>query len=205
MESEHMQREEVVAARVHRVGIGVPGDVLRTLHRAMLIAAFVGLFASIYLLFTYIFGTPIVCGARAGCEIVRASPWAYSFHIPRPAFGVAFYFAIIFLLALHAYAPHIRPRAWRIVLLLASTVGLIESIVLTLVQWLELRAFCLWCLTSAAATTTIFFLSIFDGREPSAKGSIIRELRFLFNVFLAAILLGGVALYFLFSHAVSGA
>ncbi|MEK7115931.1 MAG: vitamin K epoxide reductase family protein [Patescibacteria group bacterium] len=203
MESEHMQRTEV-EARPHRDGIRVNGETLRMIHRVMLLASLVGLFASVYLLGTYISGKPIVCGASAGCDLVRASRWAYTFHIPRPALGVVFYLAIIFLLTTHAYAPHVRPRTWRLAILVAGTAGLVESAFLTLMQWLDIRAFCLWCLISAVAAVMIFILSLFHGSEPPAKEVIVRELRFIFHAFLAAILMGGVALYVLLGHTASG-
>ncbi|MEK7083605.1 MAG: vitamin K epoxide reductase family protein [Patescibacteria group bacterium] len=192
-------------ARAHRGGIRVNGETLRMIHRVMLIASLVGLFASVYLLITYISGKPIVCGANAGCEIVRASKWAYTFGIPRPAFGVIFYLAVIFLLATHAYAPHVRPRTWRLAMLIVGTAGFIESAFLTLVQWLDIRAFCLWCLISAAAATLIFILSLFDGREPPDKEVIVRELKFIFHAFLTALFIGGVVLYVLLRPTVSGA
>lgn len=196
MGSENVQWKQVTHPR-HGVGIRVGQATLMKIHRAMLIIALVGLFASMYLFITYVSGKPIACGILKGCEIVRASKWAYTFGLPRPMLGVVYYLGIVFLLAYRAYAPHVRPFWWRIALLSIATVGLFESGFLTIIQWLDIRAFCTWCVTSAVAATIVFVLSLFDGREPTAKGAIFKELKFIFIVFSAVIVLGAIALHFL--------
>lgn len=203
MESEHVQRQPLIP-RPHGVGFRVDQATLVRLHRAMLVASLVGLFASVYLFITYVSGKPIACGLLSGCEIVRASKWAYSLNVPRPLLGIVFYLAFIFLLTFRAYAPHYRPYWWRWALLAVATIGLVESGFLTLVQWFDIRAFCTWCLTSAVAASVLFVLALFDGREPTARGAIIKELKFIFIVFAMAIVIGAVALHFLLGDAASG-
>ena len=76
---------------------------LLTPHQArvtMVVALFVGLFASAYLLYTYVTGGPIACALVSGCEIVRASKWAYTWGIPRPLLGILFYAGLFALLVL---------------------------------------------------------------------------------------------------------
>jgi uncharacterized membrane protein len=203
MESEHLHRESLIP-RPHAIGIRVDQGHLIRIHRAMLVAAMVGFFASVYLFIAYVSGKPIACGPLAGCEIVRASRWAYTFGLPRPLLGIVFYLAIVFLLSFRAYVPHYRPRWWRAAMLTASTVGIIESGFLTLVQWLDIKAFCLWCVTSAVAATVLFSLSLFDGREPTARGAIVKELKFIFAVFATTIVAGTIALYFLLGEPAGG-
>lgn len=196
----------------HRIGISLPQARLMYIHRVMLVTALVGLFASIYLFITYVAGSPIVCGLLHGCEVVRASQWAYlqvsiggfQKSIPRPLLGIIFYFGVIALLTFRAYAPHYRPRWWRLVLLLATTIGIVESGYLMYVQWHDIGAFCTWCVTSAIAATILFFLSLFDGREAMAKGTIIKELRFIFVIFATAIVAGTIALHFLLANEAGG-
>lgn len=127
----------------------------------MAIASLVGLFASAYLLYAYVTGAPIVCGSVSGCELVRASKWAYTFGLPRPLFGVIFYIAIYGLLVIRSAV------AWRLRFLgrltkLFAAFGFVESTFLFFVQWLDVRAFCIWCLTSAVAATILFILCWFD-------------------------------------------
>lgn len=203
MESNLVQRPPIIP-QLQWIGIRVNDETLRAIHRAMLLAALVGLFASFYLLLTYISGKPIACGLSSGCEIVRASTWAYTFGIPRPALGVLFYLGVVFLLTTHAYAPQFHHRQFRRALLLVAAIGFIESAFLTFVQWLDIKAFCIWCLVSAVAATIIFLLSWIDGSEPPAKAVILRELKFIFHACTIAVVLGSVALWFLLGNAVAG-
>lgn len=156
----------------------------------MAIASLVGFFASAYLFYTYVTGEPIACAVVSGCEAVRASKWAYTFGIPRPLLGLVFYFAVFALLVIRAAVSNRR----RVLLLLtrtAAAVGFIESAFLFGVQWLDVRAFCLWCLISAAASTTLFTASFFD-RQSSASE---RELRRLFSLLLIFFPIAAIALW----------
>ena len=198
-----MQRQSVTQHK-HSIGIRIDQAHIVKIHRAMLVTALVGLFASMYLFITYVSGKPIACGILQGCEIVRASKWAYTFGLPRPLFGVIFYLGIVFLLAFRAYNPAWRPRYWRMALLACTTAGLIESGFLTIVQWLDIHAFCTWCVTSAIAATILFALSLFDGREPTAKGAIVNELRNTFVIFASSLVIGAILLHFLLVQTASG-
>jgi len=119
----------------------------------MSVAALVGLAASSYLLYVYVTGGPILCGMGGyhGCDIVRASPWAYIGPIPRPALGVLFYSAfialIIFSLTTKKYSKHARTG-----LILLAAIGALESLYLVGVQIFAIHAYCIWCLTSAGSS-----------------------------------------------------
>lgn len=198
MESRNLQDQHLM--------FRVNGKTLRNIYRAILFASLIGLFASFYLLITYISGKPIVCGSNAGCEIVRASKWAYTFGIPRPALGVVFYLTIIIFLTLRAYAPTWRPRFWKRLLLIVATIGLVESGFLTLIQWFDIKAFCLWCIISAAASVVLFFLSVLLQR--SARDAYIanaeadlKELKYIFQSFIVVACMGSVAVWFLLRSA----
>lgn len=143
-------------------------------------AAFFGLFASSYLLYTYVSHTPIVCGSSSGCEIVRLSQWAYVFGtVPRPLLGVAFYAAVIVLL-LARVTLRVYPRfLWRLLQVLIA-VGLIESGILFFVQWREIGAFCLWCLFSAVASLELAICATFDrSLETATPDERSKELRLM--------------------------
>lgn len=162
--------------------------------RAMLWAALVGLFASTYLFITYVTGAKIACGIVSGCELVRASVWARTFGIPRPALGVLFYGAIIVLLIFRAYAPRVRERLLTNVVWFLAFVGFIESGFLTLVQWIDIKAFCLWCILSAVCATILFALSFFDTDQTFGSPRATRELTFIFMSLLLALIVGGFIL-----------
>jgi uncharacterized membrane protein len=142
-------------------------------------AAFVGLFASSYLLYAYVANRPVVCGASSGCEIVRLSKWAYVFgSVPRPFLGVLFYGAIILLLMLRVALRSRATLLWRVMQLFVL-VGVIESVALFFIQWKEIGAFCLWCLLSASASVALALTALFD--RPVEDDSEVRssELRLL--------------------------
>lgn len=154
-----------------------------------------GLFASAYLLVVYVTGGPIVCGQEGACEVVRASKWAYVGSVPRPALGVVFYTGMLILFLMRAISAW-RPVWLRRLAFLGAVVGLAESVHLFLIQWLDIKAFCLWCLASGAATLAVFVLSFFDKGELSASERLA-DLRGYAAVFFAFVVLGVPGLLFL--------
>lgn len=149
----------------------------------MVVALFVGLFASAYLLYTYVTGGPITCALVTGCEIVRASKWAYTFGIPRPLLGILFYAGLFALLVLRTTWSW-KPRVLYWLTMLAAAAGVIESTFLFFVQWLDIRAFCFWCLLSAVAALIIAVVAPFDRVEETREVSAARELKTYFILLL---------------------
>lgn len=149
----------------------------------MVVAALVGLFASAYLLYTYVTGGPITCALVSGCEIVRASKWAYTYGIPRPALGIVFYAGLFALLALRLIVSW-KPRILYWLTMLAALAGVVESGFLFFVQWLDIRAFCFWCLLSAVAAFVIGAAAFFDRVEDTRGMSANRELKMYFILLL---------------------
>ncbi len=129
------------------------------------VCALIGLFASVYLLYVYVSGAPIVCGLASGCELVRASHWAHTFGVPRPLLGVVFYTLLIGVLVWRATKRSSAFLGLMITRVMAAF-GFIESAFLFFVQWLDVRAFCVWCLTSALMSTVIAILVCFDRNDP---------------------------------------
>ena len=75
-------------------------DTAADMHRSMaaarwrataLLASIVGAAASAYLLVEYVTGQPGVCLTGSGCDLVRASAFAYPLGIPTPLIGLVFY------------------------------------------------------------------------------------------------------------------
>lgn len=163
---------------------------------ASLKAAFVGLFASSYLLYAYVANRPVACGASSGCEIVRLSKYAYVFgSIPRPLLGVLFYGAIILLLLLRVALRSRASLAWRLMQLMVA-VGVIESVVLFFIQWREIGAFCLWCLFSAGASVGLLLAGFFDRPVTDLPEERVRELRWMLVTMgvMSVLFLAGLAI-----------
>ncbi len=143
-----------------------------------LLAAIVGLGASVYLLVEYVTGQPGLCLTGSGCDLVRASAFAYPLGIPMPLFGVAFY-----ALAALAVRRTLDPRPIGFLgptpaLLAAAAAGLAVSTVLTAIEAFVIHAFCSWCLVQAAASLVLFGAAMILARgspESGAEGQSARR------------------------------
>lgn len=146
----------------------------------MAIAALVGLFAAAYLFYVYVTGGPIACAIVSGCDVVRSSKWATSFGLPRPFFGLVFYGVLFQLLVVRSVLKAYHRQLYLGTLLLAI-IGFIESGVLFIIQWFDLKVFCFWCLLSGLSATVIFLAALFDREThvPESEGSG-QELRVYF-------------------------
>ncbi len=174
------------------ISVSIP--VFRRIQQCLFWSALLGLFASIYLLVVYVSGGPIVCGIVSGCDAVRASAWAYIYGIPRPIFGVIFYLAIIFLMAIRAAWPRWQWVHVDRAILALAIIGVFESGQLTLVELLDIKAFCMWCLISALATVLVLICAFFIPRERLNAEESIHMLKRLFVSFAIAIVIGALGL-----------
>jgi uncharacterized membrane protein len=172
--------------------------------RVMLWAALAGLFVSAYLLVTYVSGAPIVCGLTHGCDVVRASKWASMFGLPRPLYGVAFYVGVIGLLVCRVLYPHWRNRWMYRLSMFAAVIGFVESAYLVFIQWAVIKAFCIWCLASAGAATIIFIAAWFDRPNVLEDRQALKELKFIFWSFVAALIVGGALIFFMIAPSTNG-
>jgi uncharacterized membrane protein len=122
----------------------------------MLIAALIGLAISTYLFYVYVMGGPIICGMNGyhGCDIVRASHWAYIGPIPRPALGIVYYAAFLGLLILApVFKKRMKEYGWAVFAF--ALIGAIESAYLVGIQTFMIHAYCVWCLGSAMCAFVI--------------------------------------------------
>ena len=133
---------------------------------AMLVVSLIGLAISSYLLYVYMTGGPIICGVEGyhGCDIVRASKWAYMGPIPRPALGILFYAAAISLIVFSLTTKKYTKQA-RTGLILLAAFGAIESLYLVGIQAFAIKAYCLWCLTSAGSSFVLLGASLTQAKE----------------------------------------
>ena len=139
-----------------------------------LLASIVGAAASAYLLVEYVTGQPGLCLTGSGCDVVRASAFAYPLGIPLPLIGLLFYLAATWLTLT---APDARPvagmRADRALLALAGA-GAIASLILTGLEAFVIRAFCSWCLVQAAASIALLaaaLMAVRTGEDPPVAHS----------------------------------
>lgn len=91
---------------------------------------------------------------------MQSSQYSEVFGAPVALLGLVAYAAILAAL----FAP---PEAGRWLVIVTALAGCIFSTYLVGVQAFEIRAFCVWCLTSDALVTAIAFLAVLHVRAPT--------------------------------------
>ncbi|MDH4334461.1 MAG: thioredoxin domain-containing protein [Chloroflexota bacterium] len=145
-----------------------------------LLAAIVGAGASAYLLVEYVTGQPGLCLTGSGCDLVRASDFAYPLGIPLPLFGLVFYVVAAWLVLRTVASPTLVGVPSMTVLAVAAAAGAAASMLLTGIELFVIRAFCSWCLVQAGASLVLLgaalALSRSDGGvEAEAHSSRVRQ------------------------------
>ena len=120
--------------------------------RIAIIGALLGVFASAYLLVDYVFGSGI-CLTGSGCDVVRASAFAYPLGIPMPLPGLVFYLAAIVLLL--RPSPRIGGLPTDLAAAGWALIGLGVMVVLTLIELFVIGALCSWCMLSSIASVVL--------------------------------------------------
>ena len=127
--------------------------------------AFVGMIDALYLSIKRNAG-PIPCHVTRGCTDVLTSKYSEIAGIPLSWFGLAFYLVILSLAVFTIFEDPRRPleqvAGW--IFYLAGA-GLVVSALLVGVQAFILKAFCEYCLLSAALVLTVFLLAPNPGRR----------------------------------------
>lgn len=126
----------------------------RTIALTALVGAFISAYLLLYSLGYYGF---ILCGTGA-CEVVQSSKYAVFLGIPVPGWGLAWYGGML-VLALVAAARGEGTRGPGLLLALGATAGVAFTIYLTVIEAFVLRAWCRWCVVSAALSVLIFLLA----------------------------------------------
>jgi uncharacterized membrane protein len=113
--------------------------------------ALVGLADAIYLTIEHLTGQSVRCTITTGCDEVLSSPYASIRGIPLAAFGALAYFTAFSLATLLAfgYASLKTPLRFLVALMFLMALWLLY------LQAFVLRAFCQYCLLSAAVTLSL--------------------------------------------------
>ena len=163
----------------------------------------VGLFASLYLLYTYTSPShPMVC-IGTGCEAVRASAYSTLWGVSMPVFGVLGYTLLAIIIVAESLFSARLARWVRYAFLGMTGFGFLFSLYLEYLQAFAIHAYCAWCVTSGVAMTALFALAIVNlvraGQEPEPAAQLTR-VRSLFAVCVAGVLVGVPAFYLLARH-----
>lgn len=123
----------------------------------ILLVSIIGFVDATYLTVKHYNGTSINCSLIKGCDKVTTSKYSTLGNIPTSLFG-AVYYLIIFIAAL-AYVDAKKKFFLNCVVCL-SIIGFLVSLGLIYLQIFVIGAICLYCMVSAASSTSIFVLGI---------------------------------------------
>lgn len=123
----------------------------------LLVVGLLGFLDSTYLTAKHFVGSPVVCTILEGCETVTTSRFATVAQIPVALLGSLYYLAVLLLAVACLDGKHsslVRFTA------LLTPIGFLASAWFVYVQAFILRAWCIYCLGSAATSTILFIASL---------------------------------------------
>ena len=168
-----------------------------------LAVSLLGLFDSLYLLYTYTSPSrPMLC-IGTGCDAVRASAYSTLWGVSMPVFGVLGYTLLAIAIVAESLFSGRLARLARYAILGMTGFGFLFSLYLEYLQAFVIHAFCAWCVTSGVAMSALFALAIVNllraGPEPEPATHLTR-VRSLFAVCVAGLLVGVPLFYLLTLH-----
>ena len=113
--------------------------------------AVIGLIDSLYLTIEHLTGRTVQCTLVSGCSEVLSSPYAVIGGVPLAAVGASAYFTVFSLAILAAFGYGIAGR----LLTPLTMVMFLVSLWLIYLQACVIRAFCQFCLLSAAISLSL--------------------------------------------------
>ncbi len=124
----------------------------RTLHRALVVLALVGIGIASYLTYVHYRGLSPICAIDQGCEKVQSSRYAKVGGVPVPLIGLIGYVAIFVSL-------FVRGEWARLATAGMAIGGFAFSVYLTSLELFQIHAICQWCVGSAIVMTAIAVLA----------------------------------------------
>lgn len=130
------------------------------LYATAAVVALLGLADAIYLTIQHVTGQSVRCTIVAGCSEVLSSPYAVWAGVPLALIGAAAYFSAFSLATLAAFGYRIAGMLLTPLVLLMF----LFSLWLIYVQAFVIRAFCQFCLLSAAITIALTVIALLARR-----------------------------------------
>lgn len=127
--------------------------------------ALAGIFISLYLTLYKLGIIGELSCSIGSCETVNTSKWSRFLGLPVAAWGLLFYLDVFAVAVLSTFPRFEEERAFSLVLVAESAVGVLFSAWLTYLELGVIHAICIWCVTSAVIVTLILFVSVADLRE----------------------------------------
>lgn len=121
--------------------------------------AIIGLLVSIYMTIYKITSNDNMCIGSKDCSVVNASRYSELYGIPVAVFGVVGYAAILAVLWLERNPGFFNQNGTMLLFGLSLT-GFLFTLYLIFLEIALIKAYCPFCITSQAAMTIIFILSV---------------------------------------------
>lgn len=131
------------------------------LYAAAALLSLIGLTDALYLTVQHVTGQSVQCTLVSGCSEVLSSSYAAVGSIPLAAIGAAAYFSAFSFATLAAFG---YGKAARLLTALTIAMALV-SLWLIYLQAFVIRAFCQFCLLSAAVTFGLLILALIARRS----------------------------------------
>jgi uncharacterized membrane protein len=126
---------------------------------ALVALAIIGLLVSIYMTIYKITSNDSMCIGSKDCSVVNQSRYAEIYGIPVAVFGILGYAAILAGLLLERNPGFFKQNGTMLLFGLSLT-GFLFTLYLIFLEIAIIKAYCPFCITSQAAMTLIFFLSV---------------------------------------------
>ncbi len=144
------------------------GNLKSAIYGAVALLSLLGLADAIYLTIEHVTGQSVRCTIIAGCSEVLSSSYAVVAGIPLAAIGAAAYFGVFSLATLAAFGYRVAGT-----LLTPLIVAMfLVSLWLIYLQAFVIRAFCQFCLISAAVTTCLLIVMVIVRRLHRLEKSV---------------------------------
>jgi len=131
----------------------------KRLSQLALILTILGLLVSIYMTIFKITNNAKMCIGSHGCSVVNSSRYAEVNGIPVAVLGVVGYAAILAVLFLER-RPGFFQQNGTLLFFGLSLTGFLFTLYLIFVEVALIKAYCPFCITSQAAMTLIFIISV---------------------------------------------
>ena len=126
---------------------------------ALIALTIIGLLVSIYMTIYKITSNDNMCIGSKDCSVVNASRYSELYGIPVAVFGIVGYAAILAVLWLERYPGFFNQNGTMLLFGLSLT-GFLFTLYLIFLEIALIKAYCPFCITSQAAMTIIFILSV---------------------------------------------
>ena len=119
-----------------------------------------GIINSGYLFYQHHKKKSLICPLNHDCSVVTESKWNKTLFVRNEILGLLF-FVFLFISMLYLILNQNLSSTLKIIILIATALGLFFSIFLVLLQKYFIKDYCFYCLISAIITLLIFLNSIY--------------------------------------------